>query len=313
MEKVNQGQKLSIRAQDWNAMLDAAQAEKDRRNNTGGGSIGSGLEFGMVLGRNATGKGLIPGQPAVADGFIQAPDDSVNPFKVVLRIMAPDADDLRPMVVSVDGCDSGALGRFRVTGPAIVRMARLPEDDEHFVAFGPDGILLPGAIGTAGLLAAGATYSMILLGAGNYGEPPPKGMFQILDITPDGGDATVRICNGNNPDSGTAGIATINSQAYSCPVAEFALTPAPQYFFLKFTPPQVTGGEQTAAVCELVAMADTETVVSTDSVLYSLIGHAWTETVEEHTLVKISQDHLPGLLNATWYGPCIGLLEGVVE
>ena len=107
-------------------MLDAAQAEKDRRNNTGGGSIGSGLEFGMVLGRNATGKGLIPGQPAVADGFIQAPDDSVNPFKVVLRIMAPVADDLRPMVVSVDGCDSGAIGRFRVTGPAIVKMATLP-------------------------------------------------------------------------------------------------------------------------------------------------------------------------------------------
>jgi len=313
MEKVNQGQKLSIRAQDWNAMLDAAQSDKDRKNNTGGGSIGSGLEFGMVLGRNATSKYLIPGQPAVADGFIQAPADSVNPFRVVLRIMAPDADDLRPMVVSVDGCDSGAIGRFRVIGPAIVRLARLPESEEHFVSFGPDGILLPGITGPAMILAAGASYSMILLGSGNYGEPPPKGMFQILDITPDGGTPTVRICNGNNPDSAIAGIATINSQAYSCPAAEFALTPAAQYFFLKFTPPQVTGGEQTAAVCELVSIADTETVVSTDSVFYSLIGHAWTETVDEHTLVKISQDHLPGNLIATWYGPCIGLLEGVVE
>lgn len=314
LRKVNSGQSIDIKARDWNAMLDAAQAEIDRRHSGSGSTLHGGLSFGVVLARNAIGESLAPGQPVVLDGFSLLPADTLNSSRLTVRAARPLENDDRTMAVVIDSCLVNDLTRVRVAGTALVRLERAPADGELYVSFGPDGILLPSAFGQARILAAAPEFAMILLGTGNQGEPPPRGMFQLVNATAEDGPPTVRICDGVLPDSAIAGVATINSQSYSCPAAEFILSDAPQYFYFRFTPPQHTaGGEQTTSACELVAVADADAVVSTDSVFYRLIGHAWTETVDDNTIVKISQDHQPGNLIATWYGPCIGLLEGIVE
>jgi hypothetical protein len=314
MQRVTPGQKLSIKAADYNAMLEAAQAEKKRQASFEGAAHLAGLDPGSLLAINQTGKNLGRGEPAALEGFLAEPETPDDLHLCSLVAAAPMDGDRRPLAVAIDGIPSGAMGRFRVMGQALVDLAAPPAAGQGHAAFDEEGRLHPAEHGQARILAAAGTLALILLGAGDFGEPPPKGMFQILDRTPEGGAATVRICNGNDPESEMAGIAVINSQAYSCPAAEFTITASVQYFFLKFTPPKTTAAaEQTESLCELVSVADTETVVSTDSVLYSLIGHAWTETVLERTIVKISQDHIPGLLAATWYGPCLGLLEGIVE
>lgn len=314
MKKVTAGETVTIRATDWNAMLDAAQAEKNRRNNGGAHVRDFGFGPGIVFGRNGTGNTLVPGNVAVADGFSVAPVNVLDVASAVVDMVLPAEDDSRAMAVSLDVCQAGGLGRFLVTGPVLVNLARLPSPDEPFVGFGPGGALLPGQTGQARILASGTDFSLILIGAGHVADPPARGMFQLLNATAQDGPPTVRICDGAMPESATAGVATINQQSYSCPAAEFALTAAPQFFYLRFTPPQTTsGGEQTASACDLVAMPDTSAVVSTDQVLYRLIGHAWTETAGDVTRVRIVQDHPVGNLVTTWYGPCIGLLDGIVE
>lgn len=314
LKKVTSGQPIDIKASDWNAMLEAAQAEIDRRHSAAGSTLHGGLSFGIVLARNAAGEPLAPGQPVVLDGFSLQPADAVNATRLTLRVALPAEEDSRPLAVVIDPCSVNELARVRVAGSALVRPARAPAPDEQYVSFGPEGMLLPSEFGQARILAANPDIAMILLGDGNPGEPTPKGMFQLVNVTSAGGPPTVRICDGASPQSAIAGVATVNSQSYSCPAAEFTLTEAPQYFYFRFTPPRHTsGGEQTASVCDLVAVADAEAVVSTDRVFYRLIGHAWTETVDDKPIVKIAQDHRPGNLIVTWQGPCIGLLEGIVE
>lgn len=152
-------------------------------------------------------------------------------------------------------------------------------------------------------------------------------MFQLVNITADAGSPTVRICDGAMPDSVIAGIANVNNQSYSCPAAEFALTGSPQYFYFKFTAPSIgvneeTGeNEPTPSVCEIVAFSDDSAVVSTDSVVYRLIGHAWAEEQDSSgeeeepapAVVKIVQDHPVGNLVISWFGPCLDLLSGVTD
>ena len=313
MKRVTEGDKLNIRATDWNAMLDAAQAEIDRKANTGGSPIDSGFGPGIFLGRNNTGAALLPGEAVAVDGFHAAPADLVSYAAVILDIAASEDEDRRAMAIARDACNPGELGRFLVAGPAIVKLARLPDGDELFIGLNSGGELLPGDTGQARVLAASAGNSLILLGSGNQGEPPARGMFQLVNVTTDDGPPTVRVCDGANPDGAIAGVATINNQSYSCQAAEFVLYDSAQYFYFKFTPPQFTTGELTGSVCEIVAFADSEEVVSTDTVLYRLIGHAWTEVVDGRDKVRMAQDHPPGNLVLDWYGPCLGMLEGVVD
>lgn len=314
LKKVTPGQSLEIKADEWNAILEAAQAEINRRYHATGRPLFGGLTPDLVLAKNTSSEQLAPGQPVVLDGFSLAPVDLINTAGVTLQATAPGTEDVRPLAVAVDSCAPGKLGRFRVTGPAMVTLARLPDPDEPFVGFGPGGVLLPGQTGQARILASGTDFTLILLGSGHVSAPPASGMFQLLNVTTEGGPPTVRICDGALPVAAIAGIATINQQSYSCQATEFLLSETPLYFYLQFTPPQTTSAaEQTASACALVAMPDSAAVVSTAAVLYRLIGHAWTEPAGDRTIVHIVQDHPVGNLIATWYGPCIGLLDGIIE
>lgn len=317
LQKVTTGQPIDIKAQDWNAMLDAVQAELNRRQNTTGGTLPGGLSPGVVMARNDADQPLPASQPVVINGFSLHPSDTTNQTRITLRLATPTEEDTRPLGVTLDHCDAGALVRVRVFGPALVRLTRLPSPEETHVNFTADGTLTPFESGPARILAATARYALILIGDSRQADNNlPKGMFQLLRLATATGDTPrIRVTDGAMPASETAGIATINHQAYSCPSAEFNLTEEPQYFFLKFTPPRIDS-EATPEehACTLVAFTDAEAVVSTESVLYHLIGHAWYERLEDGTpITRIAQDHPPGNLELTWFGPCLGLLENIIE
>jgi hypothetical protein len=317
LQKVTTGQPIDIKAQDWNAMLDAAQAELNRRQDTTGGTMPGGLSPGVIMARNAASQPLPVSQPVVINGFSLHPADTTNPTRITLRLATPAEADARPLGVTLDRCDTGALVRVRVFGPALVRLTRLPSPEETHVAFAPDGALIPSESGPARILAATSRYALILIGDSRQADnDSPKGMFQLLRLPPEPeSPPRIRITDGAMPASETAGVATINQQAYSCPAAEFDLTEEPQYFFLKFTPPRIDSeANPEIPACSLVVFSDVEAVVSTESVLYHLIGHAWYELLEDGTpIIRIAQDHPPGNLELTWFGSCLGLLENVIE
>lgn len=317
LEKVTAGQPIDIKAQDWNAMLDAAQAELNRRQDTTGSSLSGGLSPGVIMARNGASQPLSVSQPVVVDGFSLHPSDTVNETRITLRLATPAEADARPLGVTLDRCDAGALVRVRVFGAALVRLARLPAPGETHVAFTIDGKLTPSESGPARILAATADFALILIGDSRQADnDSPKGMFQLLRLSAEPeSPPRVRITDGAMPASETAGVATINHQAYSCPSAEFALTEAPQYFFLKFAPPRIDSeANPEIPACSLVAFTDAEAVVSTESVLYHLIGHAWYELLADGSpVIRIAQDHPPGNLELTWFGPCLGLLENIID
>jgi len=74
------------------------------------------------------------------------------------------------------------------------------------------------------------------------------------------------------------------------------------YIYLKFTPP-VEG--ETPVPAAVVVSQETALQVSTDAVVWHLIGQAWIED----DMLKIEQNHVPGNAYIEWYGPCLGLLE----
>lgn len=333
-KKVASGEAIEIKASEWNAILEAAEAEINRRGGQAPWSLKSTLPAGCTWAVNSTGKTIVAGDVVAVSGFASTPPDLVS--SPVVRAATPEQNDNRYIAVAVENSKIDAVFRVRLHGPALVKIAAAPAAGEDYIDIGEEGAIVPAENGltriVTSITADDATMALVILGCGMAGESAERGMFQLVNISAGAGSPTVRICDGAMPDSAIAGIANVNNQSYSCPAAEFALTSSPQYFYFKFTAPIVgvndeTGeNEPTPSACEIVAFSDDIAVVSTDSVVYRLLGHAWTEEPEsspdeegeegestQPPIVKIVQDHPVGNLVINWFGPCLDLLAGVTD
>jgi hypothetical protein len=341
-KKVSAGDAIEITASEWNAMLDAAEAEINRRGGQSAWPLKSSLPAGCAWAVNHTGETILAGAVLAVAGFAMPPPDLVAGFAMpppdlvaapVVKAATPAPEDRRHLGVAIEDCPPAAVFRLRLHGPALVKLAAAPTADKHCLGIGDDGAAVPADNGLARIVtsitADDVILALVILGCGQPGIAAKRGMFQLLNVTAAAGAPTVRICDGAMPDSAIAGVANVNNQSYSCPAADFALTAAPQYFYFKFTSPRVgvnqeTGeNEPTPSACEIVAFPDDSPVVSTDSVVYRLIGHAWTEQAEPGgepgseppppPVVKLVQDHPVGNLIISWFGPCLNLLSGVTD
>jgi hypothetical protein len=326
-KKVTSGDIIEVKANEWNAMLEAAEAEINRRGGQTAWALKSTLPAGCSWAVNGTGKTINAGDVVAVAGFAVTPPDLVS--APVVRVATPEQDDTRYIAVAIENSPVDAVFRVRLQGPALVKIATSPAAGENYLGIGEEGAIVPAENGLARIVtsitADDVTMALVILGCGMAGESAERGMFQLVNIS--AGSPTVRICDGAMPDSVIAGIANVNNQSYSCPAAEFALTGSPQYFYFKFTAPSIgvkgeTGeNEPTPSACEIVAFSDDSAVVSTDSVVYRLIGHAWAEEPESSgeeeepapAVVKIVQDHPVGNLVISWFGPCLDLLSGVTD
>ena len=329
-KKVTSGDIIEVKANEWNAMLEAAEAEINRRGGQAAWALKSTLPAGCSWAVNGTGKNITAGDVVAVAGFAVTPPDLVS--APVVRVATPEQDDTRYIAVAIENSPVDAVFRVRLQGPALVKIATSPAAGENYLGIGEDGVIVPAENGLARIVtsitADDVTMALVVLGCGMAGESAKRGMFQLVNITADAGSPTVRICDGAMPDSAIAGIANVNNQSYSCDAAEFALSSSVQYFYLKFSAPSIgvnqeTGeNEPTPSACEIVTFPDDSAVVSTDSVVYRLLGHAWTEEPEPSgegeeepasAVVKIVQDHPVGNLVISWFGPCLDLLSGVTD
>ena len=322
-KKVTSGDIIEVKANEWNAMLEAAEAEINRRGGQAAWALKSTLPAGCSWAVNGTGKNITAGDVVAVAGFAVTPPDLVS--APVVRVATPEQDDTRYIAVAIENSPVDAVFRVRLQGPALVKIATSPAAGENYLGIGEDGAIVPAENGLARIVtcvtADDITLALVVLGCGMAGESAKRGMFQLVNITADAGSPTVRICDGAMPDSAIAGIANVNNQSYSCDAAEFALSSSAQYFYLKFSAPDkdvnAETGEQSPPEIKIVAFADSDSVVSTDRVVYRLIGHAWTEEPEPNEddeepakpVVKIVQDHPVGNLVISWFGPCIDLLD----
>lgn len=327
--RVNPGDSVQLKATEWNAMLEAAEAEINRRANQPGQPLRSSLPAGCVWAVNTSGGDLFAGDVVVSSGFAAAPPDLIS--TPLLHVAIPRPADTRYIAAAIENAPAGSVFRLRLQGPALVRLTQRPKTGEIYLAIDDSGKAAPAEFGQARIVTSSSgenVIALVILGCGVPGEPSDKGMFQLIDVSARSGSPTVRICDGAMPSGGIAGIANINNQSYSCRIREFAVNAEPQYFYFKFTAPtqRVNSAEPGApgadlSACELVAFSDESEVVSTDTVVYRLIGHAWTESPEPEPgddetprpRVKLVQDHPVGNLIINWFGPCLDLLDGVID
>ena len=144
---------------------------------------------------------------------------------------------------------------------------------------------------------------------GGGGASAWPGMFEMAGLVDTSGGAPVykvKVFNGNDPEGDVAGVAHVNRQPFTVPVADVVITAtARHYVYLEFTAP-VEATDTAPEVPEAIAVVvKTALMDSTDKVVYHLLGQAW---VEEGAIL-LSQDHIPGNVYMDWYGPCLGLLE----
>lgn len=116
----------------------------------------------------------------------------------------------------------------------------------------------------------------------------------------------VKVFNGNDPESVTAGMAHVNRQPFQVATMEATIAATGRhYVYLEFKAP-VEATESTPAVpATVAAVVKTALMESNWHVVYHLLGQAWVE----NGTIRLSQDHIPGNVYMDWYGPCLGLLE----
>lgn len=130
MPKVVSGQRLRISASDYNAMLDAAQALRNRQHNISVPSYGSGGP-GIIPMRNDSGADL----PAFAvldiTGVVIEPADNEPEFlyRFTATGSTPSNEDNPSLAIAQEPIAAGKIGRVMVYGVSPVKLIRENDDD----------------------------------------------------------------------------------------------------------------------------------------------------------------------------------------
>ena len=141
MEKVNPGDKLAIRAADWNAFVDAAVFASNAKRLVGAEGVRSGVTGNMVLVRN-TGDETLPrfGALVLSDALIAhdaASDELESEIPAFDGVMAEEESgeeeerekDVRPFVIAVEPIPAGEIGRALALGFTPAKVDVVNEED----------------------------------------------------------------------------------------------------------------------------------------------------------------------------------------
>jgi len=173
--KAISGQPVRIPAQTWNAMLEAAQAHRDRQEHLGREARPRGAG-GIVLVKNATGSDVGRFSVLGIDGVLIAPGDNEAEFlgRTAVTGVTPTTDHAGRFVVLIEPVKAGALGRAMLHG---VTRARLYVEEDRTVGFaaptaGETGYLVPyaGADGPVLAVTPNLPAPNVLAGAGIWTE-----------------------------------------------------------------------------------------------------------------------------------------------
>ena len=141
MEKVNPGDKLAIRAADWNAFVDAAEFASNAKRLVGAHGVRSGVTGNMVFVRN-TGDATLPrfGALVLSDALIPH-DAAAEEFESEVPAFdgvpaeedsgeeGESEKDVRPFAVAVEPIPSGEIGRALALGFTPAKVDVVHEED----------------------------------------------------------------------------------------------------------------------------------------------------------------------------------------
>jgi hypothetical protein len=161
--KVRPGDALNVSATAWNAVIDAAKAEADRRFGADAGDLTTGRSGSIVRVKNETGGALDRAHVVGLGGPIFGPDDSLDAFlrEVTFRGVVPTSSHVDRFAVLLEPAPVNRVVRAYVAGVCPVRVD--VTDGTHTTAAADVGE-------TALLVSAAAGPAQILWSEGGTGE-----------------------------------------------------------------------------------------------------------------------------------------------
>lgn len=135
-KKFSSGNPLSISASDWNAMIDAAIAHRNKQNSATGKESGYGRRP-VVLVRNSSGTNIVRGQILGIEAPIILPTTNENEFLSGIALdcdAAVIADHSGKFVVAVEPITDGKIGSAVAFGMAHCLINVISETDEYIDA-----------------------------------------------------------------------------------------------------------------------------------------------------------------------------------
>ncbi len=181
MEKVRQGEAVSIKAATWNSFVDAARWVAERRQSSGGKGLKSGIGGGVIALKN-TEESLFPRFSAMAiTGASVRPEENEEEFvsspNVFEGSRVTEARGSLPYAILLEPLEAGAIGRAMLLGVTPAEVTIL--DAEH-------GYAAPAAGSGSGELESSETgTARILWKAGDYGN-----QWCILELGGAGGGSS---------------------------------------------------------------------------------------------------------------------------
>jgi hypothetical protein len=193
LKRLRPGDRLSgIPADAWNAMADAARADRAARTSV---TAEAGLVFrqsSIIKVKNVSGSDVPRGGVVELTGFLIDPADSLDGFLAGPAFEGDTpAADATMVAVAIDPTPDSSIGRFVVSGVAV---AKVDVTDEDHLFCRPDGsvdeMVSDATRGPCRILAQGEGYAYVLLGAG-----ASAGMVKgVLDGSlAQGGSATMSV------------------------------------------------------------------------------------------------------------------------
>ena len=327
IRKVQKGERLAIRASDWNEIASHVNGGQGTPSVHQGENrrfvyvLNKDEERPMLRGMTIKIAGTRP-QPGKKEG--ELPDD------YIFNAEFPNSGEtFIPAVMETDAEAAGGVGRAVISG---IAAARISGGSGIFGT--PDGegsLILSGSGAITAIPFDGSDeWRYVILGGGAFGAT--TGMFTILLIQDEDSmyatvlDTTLPREVAEASDAG-AGIAHVNNQPYKIKPTTLNLPNAgnTKYIYLHLNASKNSGdaakqsnveldGSGTVGIkVTLKIEASNELQRSTFADTYYLIGRVTACSDGDSVTYTISQDHHPGNLYMLWYGDGVGIGEEAVN
>lgn len=215
MEKVKTGDAVRIKASTWNAFVDTANYVQSARQNQTGCGLKSGVETGIVLVRNATGKELGQFAVVVLDGIAVTPAANEDEFlscpPVFEGKQMSAALEGMPYAILISPAQPGEIVRAMVLGVTPAKVS-IQSADHAFavpVAGSDSGALESSGSGVARILwkagTSGTQWCLLQLGGAGAGGDDGVVVCQVSGGTSLAGYSVRLFANGRTAESTGSG------------------------------------------------------------------------------------------------------------